>query len=828
MLRSLRRATVAIIAIAATVTLLAVVTWIGFPSLAPWVAGPLLEARGYELLRLETRRPRQHGLHVAVVEVAAADGSVALQARRIAVAWDSPLELLRNGLRSAVIDTLDVKLLLDPEHADPALNERAEPSLRPGPMLATLPMQQLDVRHLHLSATPGGEPLTATGSLRVTRTEGRFEGMLRRARLPGPMILHARADAGDHLTLSVSDATGSPPMLDVAGTVLTTQQGSLFRGRTQVHTDRLAEWFGRAEPWPRGRLDLTLDAHLDPMPTLTLGPESNGSLTLLVEDSEIVVALALGAPVALTLDAGGHLATHGTFVVDLALRHPQTSLQGRFELSALRGHPRGDFHGRVDGLGTVAWPQGGGGFAVTAPVVASIPTRTLAMAAGARLDLHTLQHQHRTLAAATLEVEETIRVAAPATLLAPARMHLSVTDPERVTLTGHATVAPDHSVAVLIEAGELPLVGNDWVTGTLPEGFELRSGRIGFSGQGQRSATGAISGELSSQWRNVGLDAQPIRLRGAGGSATLTLAEDRLDVATIQAVFEQIHVAGPTGSSGVVLLERGNLTGSGTLAFALDPWRAGAMAIDADLEIESLARDELRGRALDVALRIRGEPTQPNYVGTAQMRNADLGLPITDLSCNFDHGDDDLLGLTECRASLLGGEVRMPRGELNVPSGTGYFPLAVTGVELGALLGLMQDPALDGHGTLDGSLPLRLRDWQPALEQGWLTARAPGGMLAYAVANNVLEGIEQPALKLALRAVRDLRYERLASRVDYADDGTLTFAVDLFGSNPDIEGGRPIQLNLNVTQNLLQLLQSLQLSGKVEQDIERRLRRVQP
>ena len=828
MLRSLRVATVAMIAIAATVTLLTVVTWIGFPSLAPWIAGPVLEARGYELRRLETRRPGQHGLHIAVIEVVAAEGGVSLQARRITVAWDSPLELWRNGLRSVGIDTLDVKLMPAREQDDPELRQRAVTSLEPGPVLAALPMQQLDVRHLHVSATAGGEQLTATGSLRVTRSEGRFVGMLRNARLPAPMVLSASADAADRVTLSISDATGAPPVLEAGGTMLATERGPMFRGRTQVHAARLAEWFGVPEPWPRGALDLTLDAHMDPVPTLTLDPASSGTLGLLVEASEIDLTLALDAPLTLALTAGDHLATEGTLIVDLAVHRAQTSLKGRFELSDWHGNPTGDVLGRVDGLGSAAWPEGGSAFTLAAPVVASLPTRALAMAAGARIELHTLRHGQWALAAATLEAAETIRVAAPATLLSPAQLHLAVTDPERMVLTGRATVDPDHSVSVRIEAAELPLAGNDLVTGMLPEGFALRSGHIDFSGQGRRSAAGELTGELAPQWRNVGLDANPMRLRGASGSADLTLAADRLDVTALQAAFEQIQVVAATGGSGAVLLERGRLTGSGNLALALDPWRPGALNLDADLEIERLARDELRGRALDVALRVRGEPAQLAYAGTARLRYADLGVPVSDLRCTFDHSADDLLGLSECHASLLGGEVRMPQGELNVTSGTGYLPLAVTGIDLGALLGLMQDPALNGRGTLDGSLPVRLRDWQPALEQGWLTARAPGGVLAYAVASDMLAGIEQPALRLALRAVRDLRYERLASRVDYADDGTLTFAVDLLGSNPEIEGGRPIQLNLNVTQNLLQLLQSLQLSGKVEQDIERRLRRVQP
>ena len=46
-------------------------------------------------------------------------------------------------------------------------------------------------------------------------------------------------------------------------------------------------------------------------------------------------------------------------------------------------------------------------------------------------------------------------------------------------------------------------------------------------------------------------------------------------------------------------------------------------------------------------------------------------------------------------------------------------------------------------------------------------------------------------------------------------------------SNPDFQGGRPIELNLNVEQNLLDLMRSLSISSNVEQIITEKALKMQ-
>jgi hypothetical protein len=119
---------------------------------------------------------------------------------------------------------------------------------------------------------------------------------------------------------------------------------------------------------------------------------------------------------------------------------------------------------------------------------------------------------------------------------------------------------------------------------------------------------------------------------------------------------------------------------------------------------------------------------------------------------------------------------------------------------------------------------VRLVDGVPTVRDGYVGARPPGGQLRYGADAALLERLSQPGLSLAMTALGDFRYETLGSFVDYETDGTLALRVRLAGASPGVEGGRPINFNLNVTQNLPLLLQSLRLSQNIGETLERRLR----
>ncbi|MEM9257420.1 MAG: YdbH domain-containing protein, partial [Pseudomonadota bacterium] len=79
-------------------------------------------------------------------------------------------------------------------------------------------------------------------------------------------------------------------------------------------------------------------------------------------------------------------------------------------------------------------------------------------------------------------------------------------------------------------------------------------------------------------------------------------------------------------------------------------------------------------------------------------------------------------------------------------------------------------------------------------------------------------------LSLALDLLKDFNYKVLSSDVTLDESGTLSLALSLAGSNPNIYNGRQVNFNINVEQNLGPLLQSLRLSDNLVRGIEDRLR----
>lgn len=124
-------------------------------------------------------------------------------------------------------------------------------------------------------------------------------------------------------------------------------------------------------------------------------------------------------------------------------------------------------------------------------------------------------------------------------------------------------------------------------------------------------------------------------------------------------------------------------------------------------------------------------------------------------------------------------------------------------------------------GVLSGTIPAVLTRTGVRIENAWLEAETPGGVLKFEHEGTEAAGNADPGAKLAFDALRDLRFSlmRLGLNGDLAGEMTLTFLIE--GKNPAIYGGQPIRMNMTLTSQLMGLINQASLATSGSAAVER-------
>ncbi len=204
-----------------------------------------------------------------------------------------------------------------------------------------------------------------------------------------------------------------------------------------------------------------------------------------------------------------------------------------------------------------------------------------------------------------------------------------------------------------------------------------------------------------------------------------------------------------------------------------------------------------------------------------------LTLGPLQISANYRTRLDGLLSgraeIAQAELQVLGGRVWLEPGTIDLASSEQLLPLQFSGFELGRLLEVYPTEGLVGGGTLDGQLPLRLREGGFSVSGGLVQAREPGGNLQYRSERISTLAASNPGMRELAVALDDFRYTLLRSTLDYHEDGTLLLGLRLEGNNPALQQGRPVHLNIQLEEDIPALLASLQLSGQVSDIIQKRV-----
>lgn len=179
--------------------------------------------------------------------------------------------------------------------------------------------------------------------------------------------------------------------------------------------------------------------------------------------------------------------------------------------------------------------------------------------------------------------------------------------------------------------------------------------------------------------------------------------------------------------------------------------------------------------------------------------------------------------LSKAEAGLLDGLVTVMPATLDFSKDSQPLEIELTNVDLGRLLAEHPSSDLTGTGKISGSVPIELTKTGIIVREGRLAAQQPGGRLQYRSArvNDIAKTSE--GMKVITDALDDFHYTVLDSGVSYDENGKLMLAVRLQGSNPALEGGRAINFNITLEEDLPAMIASLQLGNQLGDDIKKRV-----
>ncbi len=197
----------------------------------------------------------------------------------------------------------------------------------------------------------------------------------------------------------------------------------------------------------------------------------------------------------------------------------------------------------------------------------------------------------------------------------------------------------------------------------------------------------------------------------------------------------------------------------------------------------------------------------------------ETATPISNLSTksliNFEDNEINVK-VNNTSGNLLGGRFDIATAQWPF-SRTKPFEVKLTKIDLEELLELDKKQGIVVTGRVSGKLPIFYDGNNFLIKEGSLHNVGDGLIQVYnnpAVAELKTSSTE---LKLAFDALENLHYHHLSSDVSMAEDGYMSLITAIKGRNPDLDN--EVNLNLNLSYDLLGLLESLNITEHFENKV---------
>ncbi|HEY9347213.1 MAG TPA: YdbH domain-containing protein, partial [Inquilinus sp.] len=175
--------------------------------------------------------------------------------------------------------------------------------------------------------------------------------------------------------------------------------------------------------------------------------------------------------------------------------------------------------------------------------------------------------------------------------------------------------------------------------------------------------------------------------------------------------------------------------------------------------------------------------------------------PLTDVDARFGWSQAGGVDLRRVALDWTGAKVSVEGGSgRRRPS-----VLRIEGLDLARAVATAGLDDVRATGIVDGTIPFRLDRDTIVVENGVLATRGPGEIrYGGAAAPDEIKAAAaaEPGMDTLMTALRNFQYQSLRATLDGRSDGEANVKLAVRGSNPDLYGGFPIALNVNLSGEL--------------------------
>ena len=169
---------------------------------------------------------------------------------------------------------------------------------------------------------------------------------------------------------------------------------------------------------------------------------------------------------------------------------------------------------------------------------------------------------------------------------------------------------------------------------------------------------------------------------------------------------------------------------------------------------------------------------------------------------------------------VLGGDMSLLPFSVSGPMLNSEFEMQLNNVDLRQLLKLQSNQDLSGEGKLSGFIQVSIKNSVVEVHDGHFGSE--GGHIRYrrtSVTDAVSDSSGQQQLAFVLDAMENFQYTSLETDVTLKAPDNLHLAIALKGSNPNVEQGQMLHLNLNLEQNVGPLIQAANIDSALQNNL---------